>query len=295
MADPTGSNANWTTRKLLDWTTGHFQAKAVDSPRLSAEMLLAHVLGVPRIKLYMDLDRPASPLERAAFRELVERAAEHEPVQYLVGRAFFYSLALKVDSRVLVPRPCTETLVEHVIEHARRSPGFVDPVIADIGAGSGAIAIALAVNIPTARVIATDIDPAALELARENVEAHGVADRVDLRPGPFFEPLAGLRFSFIVSNPPYIPDDEWGDVAANVKDHEPTAALRGGAEGMDVLGPLIDGSAEYLTDPGQIVFEIAASRKRLSVERVENNAKLADAKVLADHEGKPRVLIADRV
>lgn len=294
MADHSGAKTTWTTRKLLNWTAEHFAAKAVDSPRLAAEMLLAHVLGVPRIKLYMDLDRPASPLERLTYRELVERAADHEPVQYLVGQAFFYSLALKVDRRVLIPRPSTESLVEHVIEHSKRSPGFVDPVIADIGTGSGAIAIALAANLPAARVIASDINPDALALARENAARHGVADRIDFRQGPLYEPLAELRFSFIVSNPPYIPDDEWHDVPPNVKNFEPAQALRAGPDGMDVLNPLIDDAARYLADPGQIVFEIASSRKHLAVERVKKNPKLTDAKVLADHEGKPRVLIADR-
>ena len=145
----------WTIRKLLDWTTQHFERKQIDRPRLCAEMLLSHVLGMERLQLYMDPDRPASDLERATFRALVERAAEHEPVDYLVGQAPFFSIMLKVSRDVLIPRPSTETLVEHLIQHARRTPGFHQPVIADICTGSGAIAIALARHVTDGRIIAT--------------------------------------------------------------------------------------------------------------------------------------------
>src|SRR5437868_3591716 len=122
MRAPVKSSQRWTTARLLDWTAGYLERQGVDSPRLSAELLLAHVLELPRIKLYMDMDRPASELERAAFRDLVERAANHEPVQYLVGSASFFSLTFEVDRRVLIPRPSTETLVDHVVNHARRTP-----------------------------------------------------------------------------------------------------------------------------------------------------------------------------
>lgn len=283
----------WTTRRLLDWTAEYLQAKGVDAPRLSAEMLLAHVLQRPRIKLYMELDRPASPLERAAYRDLVERAVRHEPVQYLVGTAPFFSLGFEVDRRVLIPRPSTETLVEHVIQHTRRTPGFAAPLIADIGSGSGAIAVALAKNLPDARVIATDTSAEALDLARKNAERHGVADRVEFRQGPTFEPLTGGPFAFIVSNPPYISDAEWGEVAPNVKDHEPVHALRGGADGLAVLRPLIAGADRYLAKPGQLVLEIAASQKQAVLDLAGQNPRLSNPRVLADHEGLPRMLLAD--
>jgi len=289
------ADTQWTTRHLLDWTAKHLELKGVDSPRLAAEMLLAHVLEMPRINLYMDLDRPASPLERAAFRELVERASEHEPVQYLVGHGHFYSLKLEVDRHVLIPRPSTETLVEHVINHARRRPGFADAAIADIGTGSGAIAIAVAKNLPDVRVVATDVSEPALELARRNARKHGVADRIDFLRGSLFEPLGGMRFGFVISNPPYIPDDEWAAVAANVRDYEPAGALRAGADGLDVLRPLIAGVGRYLDEPGQAVFEIAASRKRAVLELVAEASDLTNPHVRADAEGRPRMLLADRV
>ncbi|MEO0588722.1 MAG: HemK/PrmC family methyltransferase, partial [Planctomycetota bacterium] len=160
-----GTTKVWTTRGLLAWTAEHLKRKEVDQPRLSAEMLLAHVLGVERLGLYTEADRPASELERAAFRELVERAAEHEPVDYLVGRSPFFSLMFEVTRATLIPRPSTETLVEHVLQHARRTPGFNDPVIADVGTGSGAIAVSLAKHLAGVRVIATDVSEDALEVA----------------------------------------------------------------------------------------------------------------------------------
>jgi len=285
--------SNWSTRRLLAWTTEHFAKKGIDSPRMSAEMLLAHVLEVPRLKLYTDPDRPASELERAAFRELVERALKHEPVDYLVGQAPFFSMMFAVDRRVLVPRPSTETLVEHVIQHARRTPGFLSPSIADVCTGSGVIAICLAKHIPHARVIATDAHADALEVARDNAKRHGVEERVEFRLGDLLAPLAGLRVRYLVSNPPYIPDHEWDAVAPNVKDYEPTHALRGGRDGLDLIRPLIAQAHHYLEKPGQLVVEIAASQKHAVLELVKRNPELTNAAVLADHEGLPRVLVAD--
>jgi len=288
------ADQRWTTRSLLDWTTGHFEKKGVESPRVSAEMLLAHVLEVPRLRLYMEQDRPATELERAAFRELVERAVANEPVDYLVGHAPFFSLDLHVDRRVLVPRPSTETLVEHVVQHARRTPGFKAPLIADIGTGSGAIAIALAKHVPNARVIATDIDPDALEVARANADRHDVADRIDFREGDLLGPLDGERLRYLVSNPPYIPDDEWDAVPPNVREHEPHRALRGGRDGLDCVRPLIEQAPAHLAEPGQLVIEIAAATRAKALDLANAQPRLAHAHVLPDHEKLPRVLVADK-
>jgi release factor glutamine methyltransferase len=277
---------------LLAWTTDYFTRKGIDSPRRSAEELMAHVLGVQRLKLYLDMDRPASELERAAMRSLVERAARHEPVDYLVGQAPFFAMAIKVSPAVLVPRPSTETVVEHVIQHVRRTPGFASPLIADIGTGSGAIAVALARHIPSCRVIATDVSPEALAIAMENAKAHGVTERIDFRQGDLLEPLAGQRVRFLVSNPPYISDEEWTDVEPNVKDYEPTLALRGGVDGLKFIRPLIAAAMSHLETPGQLVLEVAAAHKA-AVLKLAEAAQLHHARVLADHEGLPRVLVAD--
>jgi release factor glutamine methyltransferase len=276
----------------LAWTTTYFTRKSIDSPRLSAEMLLAHVLETTRLKLYTEADRPASDLERAAFRELVERAALHEPVDYLVGQAPFFSMMLKVNPAVLIPRPSTETLVEHIIQHARLTPGFRAPLVADVGTGSGAIAIALAKNIPDCRVLATDQSAAALALAGENAKAQGVADRIEFVQGDLLAPLAGKRFRYLASNPPYISDREWAAVLPNVKDYEPVGALRGGDDGLDFIRPIIRSAADVLERPGQLVLEFADSQRDI-VLQLAAEAGLRDGRVLADHEGLPRVLVAE--
>lgn len=283
----------WTTRRLLQWTTSYFARKGFDSPRVAAEMLLAHVLGTRRLRLYMEADRPASDLERAALRELVERAARHEPVDYLVGQAPFFSMMLKVSPAVLIPRPSTESLVEHIIQHARRTPGFGSPLIADIGTGSGAIAIALARHVPHAQVIATDISAEALAIARANAAEQGVADRIAFVQGDLLEPLAGRRVRYLVSNPPYISDAEWAVVEPNVKDYEPEHALRGGVDGLKFIRALVAGARQHLESPGQLVLEIAASQKAAALQLAAAAAGLTNPHVLADHERLPRVLVVD--
>lgn len=286
-------NEVWTTRRLLAWTSEHLSRKGVQSPRLSTEMLLAHVLGVDRLKLYMDPDRPANDLERATFRGLVERVVGHEPVEYLVGKCPFFSMMLAVSPDVLIPRPSTETLIEHVIQHARRTPGFNSPTIADVGTGSGAIAIALAKHIPHSRVIATDISEKALAVARENAEAHQVADRIEFRQGDLLEPIAHERLRYLVSNPPYISDAEWRGVEPNVKDHEPQSALRGGADGLRYLRELIEKGRPLLDNPGQLVLESSSSQKQAILKLAESADGWTNAHVLADHEHLPRVLVCD--
>lgn len=282
----------WTTRRLLNWTTERFENLAMDHPRLCAEMLLSHVLGVQRIKLYMDQDRPSSDLERAAFRELVERACKHEPVDYLVGHAPFYGLTFKVNKHVLIPRPSTETIIDHVIQHSRNTPGFVEPVIADIGTGSGTIAVTLAKNLPKAHIIATDISAEALEVAKENAKEIGVADRIEFIQGNLLEPVLKHRFEYIISNPPYIPDDEWDAVEANVKDHEPHSALRGGHDGLDLIRILMANAKQVANDPCQLLIEFAAAKK-LDMLDLATEHGWQTPHILADHEGLDRILVAD--
>ena len=284
----------WTTRSLLAWTTRHFQSRGLDRPRLSAEMLLGRVLELSRLKLYMDPDRPASDLERSAFRGLVERAAANEPVDYLVGQAPFFAMLLTVNPSVLIPRPSTETIVEHVIQHARRTPGFGQPLIADIGTGSGAIAVALAKHIPNSRVVATDISAEALAVARDNAVNIGVADQIEFVQGDLLEPLAGRRLRYLVSNPPYISDSEWEEVPPGVRSFEPTVALRAGVDGLQYLRPIIQQATEHLDHPGQLVVEGPVAQQEALIA-LAGEAGLGNAHNVPDHEGLPRVLVADRL
>lgn len=235
---PTPTDAKrWTTRELSAWLHEAFQRAGLDSPRLLADMLLTHALGVSRLDLYTSPDRPASDSERAALRGLAARALRHEPVQYLVGEAWFFGLPLKADRRGLIPRPSTETIVERVLQQIGREGRDRSLRIADICTGSGAIAIALLANLPNAIAVGADISADALALAAENAARHGLTSRLLLREGDLVGPAAadGGLFDFIVSNPPYIPDEEWPAVPPSVKQHEPHLALRGGAGGLDLV------------------------------------------------------------
>src|SRR6185312_785568 len=229
----------WTIGSLLTWTTDFFTKKGIDEPRLSAELLLAHALECSRMALYTQYERVPPEKQIAAFRALVKERANHVPVAYLVGKAWFFSLEFAVTRDVLIPRPDTETLVEFVIQHARQRPEWSAPgmpAILDLCTGSGAITIALAKRLPTAVFTATDISPKALAVARGNAETHKVADRITFLEGDLFAPLAKepapTLFHVIAANPPYIPSGEIANLPVTVRDHEPRLALVGGIDGL---------------------------------------------------------------
>jgi release factor glutamine methyltransferase len=297
----------WTTRRLLTWMGRTFEQRGLESPRLLAEMLLAHVLGCPRLRLYMDPERPATPLERQALRALVARALNHEPVQYLVGEAWFFGLPFHVDPRVMIPRACTEIIVQEVLQHRRAMHGVpgrggAGVLVADVCTGSGCIAIAVLKNLPEARGVATDISEAALEVARRNAGRHGVADRIDFLAGDLLEPLrchpatqgAG-SIDYLISNPPYIPDEEWPSrVDESVRRHEPHGALRGGVDGLDFVRPLIAGGAAMVRPGGLMLVEVAAARAEEALSLAREQPLLRDARILEDQDGLPRVIMAHR-
>jgi len=285
-----------------------FTKKGLDSPRLMAEMLMAHVIGCERLRLYMDPDRPATPLERSSLRDLAARALKHEPVQYLVGEAWFFGLPFHVDRNVLVPRPATETLVQELLQHHRAKHGAAGvsgdaTLIADVCTGSGCIGIAVLKNLPGARVVASDVSGAAIEVARRNATRHGVADRMDLLEGDMLTPIlshpvargAG-SLDYLLSNPPYIPDDEWPDkVDLNVREHEPHLALRGGPDGLTFVRALLDAGPKLLKPGGMMLIEVADSRADQAAELASASPLLGGVKVLRDFEGLSRVIAADRV
>lgn len=285
----------WTTRTLLKWMTDRFRGRGLDSPRVVAEMLLAHVLGCDRLRLYMEADRPAEPAERQALRGLVARALDDEPAQYLVGRAWFFGREFEVNQDVLIPRPCTEMLVEHAVRFLREA-GAAAPLVADVGTGSGCVAISLAAALPRAgaRVIASDVSEPALAVARRNAERLGVMERVEFRAGAGLEPLraeAG-RIDAILSNPPYISDAEWPEVAPNVSNHEPALALRGGPDGLDAIRPILAGAAALLRPGGLLAVEIAHAQRDAVLEIARRLPGLGGADVHKDHEGLWRMLTA---
>ena len=207
-----------TVRELLGPTREYLESKGVRSPRLDAEYLLAHVLGIKRLELYLDHDRPLEPAEVDRLRELVRRRGRREPLAYVLGSWGFYGLELRCDPRALVPRPETEVLVEHCLHLLE---GADAPRIVDVGTGTGAIALALATRLPAATVTAIDVSPDALALAAENAAANGLADRVELLEGDLLAPVAGRRFDLVVSNPPYVAAE--AEVDPEVDGYEPAA------------------------------------------------------------------------
>jgi release factor glutamine methyltransferase len=247
------SEAPWTVRRVLGFTSQHFDKRGVDAPRLAAELLLAHILKVDRVRLYTDLDRPLEKDELTAYRALIERRVAGEPVQYLTGQRAFYGRTFQVDARVLIPRPETELLVEAVL---RRLPADGAPRLLDVATGSGCIAVTLAAERAQAMVVATDVDTGCCTLARANAEALGVAARVEVREGDLFAPVeADAPFDAVVSNPPYVRTSELPGLQLEVQ-REPRLALDGGPEGVTVLTRVVDGAFLHLVPGGLLALEI---------------------------------------
>jgi release factor glutamine methyltransferase len=244
----------WAVLDVLRWTTAHFEKHGLASARLDAELLAAHAFGMSRIELYAHFDRPLAAAELASYRDLVSRRLAGEPVAYLLGHKEFWSLDLLVDSRVLIPRPDSETLVEEALDRIAGPGGR----IADVGTGSGALALALAKARPEAQVFATDISPEALDVARANAERLGLT--VTFLQGDLARPLllAG-RFDLIVANLPYIPSADIDGLAADVRS-EPRLALDGGADGLALVRRLVAGAPEVLQPGGCLALEVGAGQ-----------------------------------
>jgi len=246
---------------VVRWTTARFAERGLGTPRLDAELLVAHVLALPRVQLYVQFERTLSPEELAALRELIKRRQAGESVAYLTGRKEFWKLEFAVDARVLVPRPDTETLIEEAIarlDAAQVDAGAPPPRIADVGTGSGALAITLAKLRPGAAVFASDASAAALEVARANAERLGAA--VTFVEGDLGAPLAPhAPFSLIVANLPYIPTGELASLPPDVRS-EPASALDGGADGLALVRRLVVEAPALLAAGGVLALEIGAGQ-----------------------------------
>jgi release factor glutamine methyltransferase len=270
---PTGSRpsqaAPWTVGRLLTWTTEHFRNHHVDEPRLCAEILLAKAMNCPRIRLYTQFET-APPTEAiSAFRESVKSAANHAPVAHLTGEKEFFSLPFVVTPDVLIPRPETETLVQKAVELIRREK-WSEPRVLDLGTGSGCVLVAILSQVIEAAGVGTDVSEAAVAVASQNVERHGLVDRATiLRASGFdFPPGAvpGVGFHLIVSNPPYIPEADWRRLPAHIRDHEPASALLAGADGMDFYRMIAERAGSALEPSGHILVEIGAGQTAAVVE-----------------------------
>ena len=290
----------WTVGRLLSWTADYLKGHGSDSPRLDAEVLLAEVLACQRIQLYATFDEVPNEQQRTAFRELVRRRAEGTPVAYLVGHREFYSLPFRVTPDVLIPRPETELLVVTVLDLAKQGlgtsvPGQPTPIIADVGTGSGIIAICLAKNLPASRVTAIDVSPAALAIARENAKQHGVADRIEFIESDLFAAApADRRFDFIVSNPPYVSAAEFESLAPDVRKFEPKSALLAGAKGTEVIERLLPQAAERLHPRGHFLTEISPMIHDAVCSLVKSDARFELGPTIKDIARLARVVQARR-
>src|SRR5512138_1387378 len=281
----------WTPLKLLNWTQGYFAQKGVDAPRLTAELLLSHVLGCDRVRLYLDFDKPLGDPELAAFRELVRRRGEREPTAYLVGKRDFAGHTFQVDPRVLVPRPETELVVEAALAALAPAPG--GGRLLDLCTGSGAIAISLGLARPGAQVTATDLSEDALAVARENASRLGAAG-VTFLAGDLYAPLAPptpeTRFDVIVSNPPYVPRGELDTLSPEVR-REPRLALDGGDDGLAISRRIAAEAPAHLRPGGALVLEMHESHLD-ALPAICLECGFARAEPGRDLAGLPRLVVA---
>ncbi len=281
-----GTEQPWTIARLLEWTTKFLAQKGSEFPRLDAEVLLAHALGLRRIELYTRHDERATEAQRQTFRELVQGC----PVAYLVGRKEFFSLELEVSPDVLIPRPDTECVVDESLRLAKPMP---EPRVLDVGTGSGCLAVAVARQHRGARVTATDLSPEALAVASRNAAKHGLGDRIRFLQGDLFAPLpAGERFDFIVSNPPYIRRGDLAGLPKGVRDYEPHLALDGGESGFAVFDRLVAEAPKYLEPGGYLIVEIGSAQEGPGRERIGRVEGFELARTIHDGSGHPRVLRA---
>jgi release factor glutamine methyltransferase len=296
----------WTIQRLLNWTRDWLTQKGSATARLDAELLLAEVLKLRRLDLLMRFDQPLDKPELAAFKALIQRRARGEPVAYILGRKGFHAIDLKVDRRVLVPRPETEALVDQAVALCCVAGAPAGPVL-DLCTGSGAIALAMAHALAHAdarprefaappeprSIVASDLSEEALAVARSNGEELGLA--VDWRRGDLWHALRpDERFAVIVSNPPYVLSDRIATLATDVRDFEPHLALDGGRDGMTVLASLASGAAEHLLPGGSLVVELGDRGQGLRFAELLATAGLDNAVVTPIQGGPTSMVVARR-
>lgn len=285
------TNEIWTIGRILKWTAGYFQEKGIESPRLDAEVLLAHILKKERIYLYVHFDEPLEPSELAQYREAIKKRVRRVPVAYITGQRDFMGLTFHVTPDVLVPQPDTEILVQAAKERLEKVEGPVK--FADIGTGSGAICLSLLAELPEAVASTVDISPAARAVAEENARELGVADRIAFYTGDLLAPLAGETFDAILSNPPYIPDGDIPGLAPEVKSQEPMLALAGGRDGLDFYRRLAKDAPNLIKNGGFLAVEVGIHQADSVAKLFAAHPRVKTTSIVKDYAGIDRVVIAD--
>lgn len=285
-----------TLMEVVRLSAGYLESHGSSSPRLDAELLAAQALRLRRIDLYLQFDRPLEEAQLGAIRRLVRRRGEGEPVAHITGEREFHGRAFAVSPDVLIPRPETETLVEIALAKARSWAGDGHSLrIADIGTGSGCIAVTLAHELPGAHLVATELSETALDLARSNMARHCVGARVDCVQGSWCSPLAGQVFDMVVSNPPYIASGELAGLARDVREHEPRLALDGGADGLAAYRELLPSIATVLAADGWVALEVDIhAAQEVTDLGVAALGPAVRARAHSDLTGRPRVVVLDR-
>ncbi|MBN1549856.1 peptide chain release factor N(5)-glutamine methyltransferase [bacterium] len=281
----------WTIRDLLNWTIDFLKSKKIDTARLDSEILLSHALHISRLKLYLDMDRPVTPEERGIFKRLVIKRANYVPVAYLTGLKEFWSIPINVDSRVLIPRPETEKIVEVVLKRLGDRKGRY--CLADLGTGSGCITIALGLELPNACFVASDISIPALKLAKQNFGEYKLSHRIQLVCGNWLDMLASDKpvFHAIISNPPYIDSDYYhASLPPDIVKHEPRIALYGGSKGLDAIQSIIASSLDFISPGGFLILEIG-SDQGCRVKTLLEQTGYKAAEIIKDYSGRDRVAI----
>lgn len=291
---PLGAEQVQTVAEILNETSAYLERKGLESPRLNAEVMLGYVLGLKRIDLYLDHDRPMQDYELIAFRTLVKRRLAGCPVQYLTGETEFFSLSFQISSDALIPRPETEILVETILEHLKSRA--LPLRVADLGTGCGVIAINLSVHLPCAQLWATDCSREALALARLNAQRHGVADRISFLQGDLFNPLRGLEgaFAAVVCNPPYVSSSQLEHLPREIRLHEPMVALDGGSDGLEVIRRIVVGAPPFLAVGGILALEVGAGQAPSVEQLMVSTRAFGEPRVVEDYACIERVVLGEK-
>ena len=280
----------WTVIELVEWTTKFFKSSGIPSARLDAELLLSHALKKDRLQLYLDFDMPVFHPNLSTFRTLIKMRSSRVPISYITNSREFMSLSFYVDERVLIPRPETEILVETVLS-LQKMPCH----ILEIGTGSGAIAVSLAVNQPTWKIIATDISKAAIDVAQHNTKQHQCEERITFVTGDLFEPVTKLdilKYDWIISNPPYIGTKDANELATDVRDNEPEVALFAGCSGLDIIQRLIADTPKFLKSKGKLMLEIGHNQSQQVQDLINSNPAYMNYNIIPDLSGIDRFILA---
>ena len=286
----------WTILKILKWTTSYFKSHHIDSPRLTGEILLAHVLGINRIDLYLRFDQPLSPLELGEFKTLIRRRVNREPVAYIIGSREFWGINFDVTPDVLIPRPETEFLVEEALKKIPTNPSSLNHIF-DIGTGSGAIIVSLAVNRPGHYFFASDISEKAVTIAVENARKNGLNDKIDFFVGELFSALHenSEKFDMILSNPPYIAGSQIAGLDPEVSKFEPLPALDGGADGLDIIRKIIQSAPGFLKQNGILMLEIGYDQQKRVDQIIKECGDYSGIEFIQDYAGHDRVVVMRKI